>query len=88
MGSAPFLPRGPDGAPRGPGQEVSKLRPLCACHLGDNDLFLSIVLSCCQHLVELYLRILNAVDRITCHWHKETIYSKKEFDLDGFDQSQ
>ena len=37
---------------------------------------------------ELYLRILNAVDRITCHWHKETVYSMKEFDLDGFNQSQ
>ena len=29
--------------------------------------------------VELCLRILNAVDSITCHWQKETIYSKKEF---------
>ena len=39
-------------------------------------------------VVELNIMILNAVDRITCHWQKEKIYSKKEFDLDGFDQSQ
>ena len=37
--------------------------------------------------VKLYLRILNAVDRITGHLHIETIYSKKQIDLGGFDQS-
>ena len=38
--------------------------------------------------VEMNLRILNAVDRITCHKRKETLYSKNELDLGGFDQSQ
>ena len=37
-----------------------------------------------EHAVfDLNLRILNAVDRITCHRRKETIYSGKKLDLGG-----